>query len=62
MKLNTLEKIKMALENLKPEVTMNESIRKRAQVPLERMMTLTQGGSVEWPKAFSISKEELALV
>lgn len=62
MKLNTLEKIKAALENLKPEVTLNETIRQRAQVPLDRMMTLTQGGCVEWPETFAVSKEELALV
>lgn len=52
MKLNTLEKIKRSLETLKPEVQLNESVRQLAQVSMDRMMTLAQGGSVHWPGRF----------
>lgn len=61
MKLNTLEKIKAALENLSPEVQLPEALRSKAQIPLERMMTITQGGQVEWPTEFSVHDEELVL-
>lgn len=54
MKLNTLEKIRRALETLSPEVTLDESLRAKAQVSLDRMMNLTAGKSVEWPKSFTL--------
>lgn len=38
MKMNTLEKLRDCLENLEPRVEMEESIRKRAEVPLLRML------------------------
>lgn len=40
MKLNTLEKLHDALENLSPEVTMDEDLRVRAEKPLLRMLEL----------------------
>jgi quinolinate synthase len=40
MKLNTLEKIRAALEGLSPEIAMDEALRQRARAPLERMLLL----------------------
>jgi quinolinate synthase len=40
MKKNTLEKAVLALENLAPEITLDEPIRRRALVPIERMLAL----------------------
>lgn len=40
MKLNTLEKVQQALETLNPEVTVEEKIRRRALVPIERMLAI----------------------
>jgi quinolinate synthase len=52
MKLNTLEKIRSALTNLSPQVSVPEDIRKRAVVSLDRMMRITRGEPVTWPQAF----------
>ena len=41
MKLNTIDKMIAALETLQPEILMNESLRLRALVPLERMLELS---------------------
>ena len=38
MKMNTLEKVRDALLNLTPEITMDEDLRLRAAVPIERML------------------------
>jgi quinolinate synthase len=40
MKLNTLEKIYLALRDLRPRIEMPEDVRRRALVPLERMLAL----------------------
>ena len=40
MKKNTLEKCVAALENLQPEIILDEEIRRRALVPIERMLAL----------------------
>ena len=40
MKKNTLEKCVTALENMSPEITLPEDIRRRALVPIERMLAL----------------------
>jgi quinolinate synthase len=40
MKKNTLEKAVAALENLSPEIILDEDVRKRALVPIERMLAL----------------------
>ncbi len=53
MKLNSLEKIKNALQSLQPQVQISESLRKRAQVSLDRMMAITSGKAVQWPVSFS---------
>lgn len=41
MKLNTLEKIFLALRDLKPRIEMPEELRRRALLPLERMLALS---------------------
>jgi quinolinate synthase len=53
MKLNTLEKIKVALLTEKPEVVLTEDLRVRAQVSLDRMMAITSGKPVQWPEKFN---------
>jgi quinolinate synthase len=52
MKLNTLEKIHRALLNFKPSVDVPHHIRERAVVALDRMMKITDGLPVEWPRKF----------
>lgn len=52
MKMNTLEKIRNALRDLSPEVTVPSHIQKHARVSLDRMMALTEGRSVAWPNRF----------
>lgn len=51
MKMNSLEKIKKALETLKPEVTVDPSIIEKARIPLRRMLDITAGKEVQWPIA-----------
>jgi quinolinate synthase len=41
MKLNTLEKIHLALRDLQPRIEMPEELRLRALVPLERMLAIS---------------------
>lgn len=52
MKMNTMEKIKLSLETLKPEVQLSEGLRKQAQISLDRMMDITSGKEVSWPAKF----------
>ncbi|MCE3011269.1 MAG: quinolinate synthase NadA [Proteobacteria bacterium] len=52
MKMNTLEKIRRALETLSPEVVLTDELRLRAQVSLDRMMAITRGQAVTWPEKF----------
>ncbi|HWU44370.1 MAG TPA: quinolinate synthase NadA, partial [Bdellovibrio sp.] len=52
MKMNSMEKIKHALETFKPEVKLSEELRMKAQISLDRMMAITSGKPVEWPKEF----------
>jgi len=40
MRLNTLEKLYLCLRDLRPEITLDEEIRRRALVPVERMLAL----------------------
>lgn len=42
MKLNTLEKLYLCLKNEKPEITMDESLRKRAEAPIRKMLELSE--------------------
>jgi quinolinate synthase len=41
MKLNTTEKIYLALRDLKPQINMPEELRKRARLPLDRMLAIS---------------------
>jgi quinolinate synthase len=41
MKLNTLEKMCAALENLAPRIELDEELRRRAEIPLQRMLALS---------------------
>ena len=48
MKLNTLEKIKTALETLSPEVNVDTQIIEKARIPLRRMMDISNGDVVSF--------------
>jgi quinolinate synthase len=52
MKLNTLEKIKAALESLQPQVQLSDDLIARSRISLQRMMDLSEGRSVQWPERF----------
>ncbi|UYL10726.1 quinolinate synthase NadA [Bdellovibrio sp. SKB1291214] len=54
MKMNNLEKIKRALETLEPQMNLPESLRLEAKVSLDRMMDITSGKAVTWPKEFAL--------
>jgi quinolinate synthase len=41
MRLNTLEKLYLALRDLAPQVEVKEPIRAKAQIPIERMLSLS---------------------
>ncbi len=41
MKMNTLEKAHQALETLSPEITMDEGVRRRALIPIQRMLAMS---------------------
>ncbi len=56
MKMNTLEKIRNALRDLSPEVSVPTHIQKHARVSLDRMMALTDGRAVDWPDRFKDPK------
>lgn len=43
MKLNTLEKIYLSLRDLKPEITLPESLRVKALAPIQRMLAMSEG-------------------
>lgn len=52
MKMNTLEKIKKALVDFKPEVKLDETLRQKAFTSLDNMMKITSGQTVHWPEKF----------
>jgi quinolinate synthase len=52
MKMNTLEKIRHALESLSPQVDVPSALTEKARLSLDRMMALTEGRPVEWPERF----------
>ena len=54
MKMNSMEKIKHALETFQPEVKLPEELRAKAQISLDRMMAITSGKSVTWPESFAL--------
>ncbi len=41
MKLNTMEKLYLCMKNRSPEIIMDEELRKRALIPIQRMMEMT---------------------
>jgi quinolinate synthase len=41
MRLNTLEKVYLAMERRSPEITLDEDLRRRALLPIERMMAMS---------------------
>lgn len=57
MKLSSLEKIEQALKNMKPQVSLPESLRLQAKVSLDRMMNITSGKAVSWPDQFIPPKD-----
>ena len=52
MKMNTLEKIKLALTLFKPAINIEEGLRQKAFISLDRMMKITSGQPVQWPDQF----------
>ena len=42
MKMNTLEKAYDALLNMEPEITLPEPLRRRAEIPIRRMLELSK--------------------
>jgi quinolinate synthase len=54
MKMNSLQKIKSALQTLSPEVQVEDSLRLKAQVSLDRMLSIAQGNTPTWPIQFSL--------
>jgi quinolinate synthase len=54
MKMNTLQKLRDALFHLEPRVEMEESLRKRAEAPLLRM--LEQSLSIPSPACRTFTK------
>ena len=49
MKLNSMEKIRLSLQTLKPEVKIPENFKVDAKIGLQRMMDITSGKAVTWP-------------
>jgi quinolinate synthase len=41
MKLNTLEKVYLALRDLEPRIEMDPQLREAARIPIERMLALS---------------------
>lgn len=54
MKMNSMEKIKHALETFEPQIRMNDALRLKAKVSLDRMMDITSGKTVTWPAEFHV--------
>lgn len=52
MKMNSLEKIRNALETLSPQVDIDPALGSKARVSLDRMMAITGGRPVTWPSRF----------
>ncbi|MEM9809584.1 MAG: quinolinate synthase NadA, partial [Cyanobacteria bacterium P01_D01_bin.56] len=41
MRLNTLEKLYLAMRNRTPEITLPEDIQQKALIPIQRMLTMS---------------------
>ncbi len=48
MKLNTLEKIRNSLATFSPELKLPKDLIEKAQIPLQRMVDITQGKPANW--------------
>lgn len=53
MKLNTLDKIKNILTTLQPRIEIEEQLRKRSLVPIQRMFQIDRKEQINWPKKFT---------
>lgn len=53
MKMNSLEKIRNALENLSPQVQIDPLLIEKARLPLKRMLKITAGETIQWPTKFT---------
>ena len=42
MRMNSLEKLRDCLETLSPQITMEESIRSKAEAPIRRMLEMSK--------------------
>lgn len=51
MRLNTLEKLYLCMRDRRPEITMDEDIRARALLPVQRMLDMSKGLAVTQQKA-----------
>ncbi len=54
MKLNNLEKIHEVLTNFSNEVHVSDDLIEKARLPLQRMMDISNGQSVQWPERFTV--------
>lgn len=52
MKLNTLDKVVRALETLEPQVQLPTALIEKSRRSLQRMLQITRGEKVEWPRTF----------
>ena len=52
MKLNTLEKIYLCLKYELPELMMDEELRLKAKIPMDRMLEISAKANSERPKDF----------
>jgi quinolinate synthase len=52
MKLNTLDKVVRALESLEPQVQLPAALIEKSRRSLQRMLQITRGEKVEWPRTF----------
>jgi quinolinate synthase len=57
MKLNTLEKIASALEQMSPQIYLDPWLSHKGAEALDRMMKLTRGENVTWPDRFEYVAE-----
>lgn len=48
MKMNSMEKILLALQTEQPEIILEESLRQKAALSLQRMMSVSAGEVVQW--------------
>jgi quinolinate synthase len=53
MKLNTLEKVRNALRDMKPQVEVDPKFVELAQISLRRMLELSKGNQIDWPSQFN---------